>query len=635
MKKINYIVHIVILCLITAVTVIIYYPALAGAFIFDDYHSLSFLKYIKGDVNLENVFKFISFADTGPLKRPVSVLSFLIDGNNWPTDPFPFKRTNLIIHIFNATLLYFLIQAILNVSSLNTKRTVTISTSSVAVWVLHPFLLSTSMYVVQRMAMLSTTFILLGMLCYLLLRKKAKISPKNGTYFLIAVVFFGCTMLSVLSKENGILLLLLIPLLEKQIVQNFWGFSRLQKAWHLLLFWLPLMTFAFIFILMMPGYLSGYADREFTLYERLLSQARAMMTYLYHYVTPYYLTEGIYSDGFIKSTGLITPLTTIISVCSIVAMLLLAFVKRTKWPILSFAVFFFFASHLLESTVFPLELYFEHRNYLAFAFLALPFVMFLYNKWSVVGTLILSVFLLFMSFQTFLRASLWGNDFLMHKETVLAFPESNRARVWTSNYYSSWGDYDSAEKMLKEGLSNKKNLELNLNLLLISCQKQQISNKQFNALNVILREERLIREDLKVLGMIIGQMLNAQCGISLHSEKLYQVLNSFKYSVENNRSKGEQLLRLSFGRYHFQQEDLDLSANYFLKAFDYNMDYENLIKTVSEFLMADRPDLALKLVNLGKDKYTVDFKYKIDLKGHKKELLYFEQIANEDIEEHK
>ncbi|WP_154224012.1 hypothetical protein [Marinicella rhabdoformis] len=635
MKKISYIPHIVALCLIIAFTAALYYPALAGAFIFDDYHSLSFLKYINGDVNLDNVLNFISFADTGPLKRPISVLSFLIDGNNWPTDPFPFKRTNLIIHIFNAVLLYFIILVILNQSSLGTKQTAIITIFSVAFWVLHPYLLSTSMYVVQRMAMLSATFVFLGVLTFLLLRKKAEISPHNRTYNLIAVVFLGCTMLSVLSKENGILLLLLIPLLEKQVVQNYWGFSQLPKTWRLLLFWLPVTTFVFIFILQIPGYMSGYADREFTLYERLISQPRAIVNYLHHYVTPYYLTEGIYTDGFIKSTGLFKPVTTIISVCSIVAMFLLAFVKRAKWPIFSFSVFFFFVSHLLESTIFPLELYFEHRNYLAFAFLALPMVSFLFNKWSTIGTVILSVVLLFTSFQTFLRASLWGNDFLMHKETVLAFPESNRARVWTSNYYSSWGDYNSAEKVLKEGLSNNDNMELKLNLLLISCQKHQFSNEEYNALNAMLRKERLIRKDLKVLGMIIGQILNAQCGLSLHSEKLYQVLNSFKYSVENNNSKGQLLLGLSFGRYYFKQESFDVASEYFLKAFALGMDYENMIKTVSEFLVVGRPDLALNLIKLGKDRYTEEFKYKIDWKRHKEELLYFERIAYEDLEEKK
>ena len=38
---------------------------------------------------------------------------------------------------------------------------------------------------------------------------------------------------------------------------------------------------------------------------------------------------------------------------------------RKTQPVYSLAVFWFFAMHLLESTYLPLELYFEHRNYMA------------------------------------------------------------------------------------------------------------------------------------------------------------------------------------------------------------------------------------------------------------------------------
>src|SRR5699024_8372087 len=38
---------------------------------------------------------------------------------------------------------------------------------------------------------------------------------------------------------------------------------------------------------------------------------------------------------------------------------------KNRWPL--FALLWFFVAHLVESTVIPLELYFEHRNYLAIA----------------------------------------------------------------------------------------------------------------------------------------------------------------------------------------------------------------------------------------------------------------------------
>ncbi|MEG1806348.1 MAG: hypothetical protein RR327_08155, partial [Clostridia bacterium] len=45
---------------------------------------------------------------------------------------------------------------------------------------------------------------------------------------------------------------------------------------------------------------------------------------------------------------------------------------RKKYPLITLAILFFFAAHLMESTVIGLELYFEHRNYIAAIFLFLP-----------------------------------------------------------------------------------------------------------------------------------------------------------------------------------------------------------------------------------------------------------------------
>jgi tetratricopeptide (TPR) repeat protein len=54
----------------------------------------------------------------------------------------------------------------------------------------------------------------------------------------------------------------------------------------------------------------------------------------------------------------------LLSLLGIVFLLSLAFLVRKRQPILSLGIFWFFAGHLLESTILPLELAHEHRNYL-------------------------------------------------------------------------------------------------------------------------------------------------------------------------------------------------------------------------------------------------------------------------------
>ena len=47
----------------------------------------------------------------------------------------------------------------------------------------------------------------------------------------------------------------------------------------------------------------------------------------------------------------------------VVALVTSSFVLRRKLPLFAFGILFFFASHVVESSVLGLELMFEHRNY--------------------------------------------------------------------------------------------------------------------------------------------------------------------------------------------------------------------------------------------------------------------------------
>jgi hypothetical protein len=85
--------------------VMAYWPGLAGPFILDDEVSISALGVLGGVRDWETFKLFVFGGTSGPTGRPLALLSFLIDGSTWPTDPWPFKRTNLIIHLINGALL--------------------------------------------------------------------------------------------------------------------------------------------------------------------------------------------------------------------------------------------------------------------------------------------------------------------------------------------------------------------------------------------------------------------------------------------------------------------------------------------------------------------------------------------------
>ena len=110
--------------------------------------------------------------------------------------------------------------------------------------------------------------------------------------------------------------------------------------------------------------LTGYKTRDFTLTERVMTEARVVWFYIWQILLPSAAQMGLYHDDIAISRGLLQPASTALAMAGVIALLVLSFIARKKAPIIAFGVLFFLAGHLLESTIWPLEIAHEHRNYL-------------------------------------------------------------------------------------------------------------------------------------------------------------------------------------------------------------------------------------------------------------------------------
>ena len=93
-----------------------YWPSLDGPFVFDDIPNLELLGNGGGLTSSEKYVEFIFSAQSSMLGRPVSLLSFALNGQEWPTDPRPFRITNLLLHLVNGLLIFLLTRAIFSTS---------------------------------------------------------------------------------------------------------------------------------------------------------------------------------------------------------------------------------------------------------------------------------------------------------------------------------------------------------------------------------------------------------------------------------------------------------------------------------------------------------------------------------------
>ncbi len=469
------------------VAVFVYWPGLAGPFMLDDFGSIANLG-DRGGVRDWSTFKaFVFGGHAGPLGRPVALLSFLIDGNNWPTDPWPFKRTNLLIHLLNGGLVGLLTTKILRLLEFDRQDARWIALVSAACWMLHPFLVSTTLYAVQRMAQLSTLFVFTGLVAYLYGRSCLFTRPLKA-YAVMSISVGLFTLLAIFSKENGVLLPLLIGVLEITIfasqqsrlglLNRYWSALFIVVPSALVLLYLGDRVFRDDFFDIVP-------PRDYSAYESLLTQARVLVDYVKHWFIPELYTTGVFQDHFLKSTGILSPVTTLLAALFHIALISVSMVKRREWPLFAFAVLFFYGGHMLESSVLNLELYFEHRNYMTAAFLFLPLVVLLRSKVSqpMFFGVAIAALLVLGSFTRY-SATVWQDFPSIVEASARKAPTSARAQAQYATQLFNAGRYEESLQVIDRAVENidSEHPLLLVNRAIIHCQLGILSVSEFDKL---------------------------------------------------------------------------------------------------------------------------------------------------------
>jgi len=429
LKNKNNIFSLLLFSALLIATYFAYIKGLPGVFILDDQLNLSPLeKYTQLDY-WDRFWLFLLEGNSGPTGRPISLASFYLNDTTWPSNPEGFTFTNILIHLFNGILVFWFtlkLSTYLKLTSLQQQVFAFISTS---LWILHPFQVSTVLYIIQRMTELSALFTLSGLLFYLYGRERLAKHKISGSLLLFMGVGLSL-LLSILSKENGILLVAFILAIEFFLLRPFDNIP--PKSFKIWLF--PTVILPFTFVILYLGerawQATGFDHRNFTFMQHLLTEPRVIFNYLQHILIPTIQGTGIFHDDFVVSKSLFDPLTTLPAILGILALIALMWALRKKAPLISFAIAWFFAGHLIESTVISLELYFEHRNYLPL----LGFIMavayylsryFVLHQKAVIS--FVSVTLVIFVFLVSQNAKAWGNPYLLVTQAFKAHPYSERA----------------------------------------------------------------------------------------------------------------------------------------------------------------------------------------------------------------
>lgn len=435
-----------------AVLLALYAFGQGGIFFIDDDASLSGLLTVKGGASALN---FVLSGDAGPLGRPVALATFLMQRGAYPDSAAPFLWANIAIHLFNVVLLGLLVWRLQRQlpAMLLRDQAPWLPVAVAFLWGVLPILASASLMVVQRMTTLSALFTLLAAHAYLSARTQAMRGHWLGTVLAIASIG-ACTVLSALSKENGVLVPLLLLVLHYGLFVRRKGdtlspaqTSSMQMRVLTLCLWLPSLAVLGYLAGQLPSVAGHYLNRPFNLSERLASETVILWEYLRVAFFPRLADLSPFRDDY-PIRHFSDPLV----ILALVAWVLLISLALWRWRsgkgMLLFAVAWYLVAHLLESSFFALFLYFEHRNYMPLMGPVIALVVWVAGlrvpsagmKAVMAGAY--GVFLAFMLWQT---TSTWGNR--QQLVWARAHPDSPRAMQMLAGAYMQVGRVPEVESM--------------------------------------------------------------------------------------------------------------------------------------------------------------------------------------------
>jgi hypothetical protein len=450
-------VRLLLLAGLFALGFLLYAPGLSGGWVLDDLpnivrNSRLVIHRMSVQALVQAAFSF----KAGPLRRPLSMLTFALDRYFFGPAPFSFKLTNVLLELLNALLVYLFGRALLDAyrrleePELPLRLAFAVAFAAAALWLVLPLNLTSVLYVVQREAAFAATFVLLGLIAYTRARLRIVNEGRGWTTLFLLVPFLE--ILAAFAKESGALLPLYALVVEFFLFRFRTGEDgastavaprpvarggRRLFAFYLLTLVLP--GLAGLVWMLRAGYLN-YVGVPFTLGERLLTEPRVVLRYILWVFVPRVEDYSVFHTIGV-SRGLLEPPATLFAIVVLAALLAAAFALRRRAPLLGLGIAFFFAGQAMESTIFPLELVFEQRNYLADYGLVLAFTALLLltrpraSLRLARGVLLAGFFL--VSAATLLQWSLaWRSNLALGRAEAVFHPESPRATYFYAQVLS-------------------------------------------------------------------------------------------------------------------------------------------------------------------------------------------------------
>jgi len=350
--------------LIAVVAFVIYSNTFYSSFHFDDSRAIA-ENYAIHRFDLKEIFSTST--------RPVLDITFALNYYFGKLDVFGYHLVNIMLHIANGVLLYFIllwtVNPLSNINSTNSKNAINFRIPLYAslIFIAHPIQTQAVTYIVSRSSVLATTFYLLTLLLFIKGFQSNPINSRNS----INVYFIGAFLASCLGmgtkQEAATLPFMLLVYDYYFISKGDWKVLKGHYRVHLAVF----STLAVVFYLSFSGlktYISfDYAKGIPMPQEQPITSIQYFLTQLH--VIPYYIRllfipANLNLDYDWPITRNI-DFTTILFFVLLTSIVVVAIMLYRKVRLVSFGIIWFFVTLSVTSSFIVIyDVIFEHRLYL-------------------------------------------------------------------------------------------------------------------------------------------------------------------------------------------------------------------------------------------------------------------------------
>ena len=424
----------------------LYFPALSGGFVFDDFAL---------PLAVDGAYPI----DWSAINRPVLVLSYRLNAILLGDRPVDFHVINLAIHALNACLVFLVLSRLLNMAGWMEKRRIGGACIGSLVFLIHPLQTESVSYIAGRSESLAAMFLLLAYVVFL----DGQHDSITWGRALAVMVLFG---IGVKTKENAVSLPAILFLTDVMWPHPF-SLQGPRRNWKLYALMLPgaLLAIVGIFRMLAAAGTAGFSVATFKWYQYAFTEARAIFAYLQLSIVPI----GQMLDHDFPTSRTITQHGALFYILLLAGLTAAAIRWRRQYPLACFGFLMFLIWLAPTSSIVPIDdALVERRMYLPLMGLILigcDIADHLKLRSAAVWGMVTAMLITFGGF-CFARNRLWGRPELLivmaavdaehnprpmlnaaellirHNRCDLAVPYLRRAeRILPANYYvnASWG----------------------------------------------------------------------------------------------------------------------------------------------------------------------------------------------------